>query len=99
MQIGSQANGELNFIDAVSLMSFFIGLQNLDLNVTQEDAQRLEHHTNETAEKILSEIHSHLEEQDKKIDKMLQWMEEHTDGFKRDIFTDFSPPDSWNDDT
>ena len=80
MQIGSQANGELNFIDAVSLMSFFIGLQNLDLNATQEDAQRLEHKTNDNAERILTEIHSHLEEQDKKIDRMLHWMEEHTNG-------------------
>jgi len=82
MQIGSQANGELNFIDAVSLMSFFIGLQNLDLNVTQEDAQRLERKTNESTERIITEIQSHLEEQDRKIDRILKWMEEHTDDHK-----------------
>ena len=82
MQIGSQANGELNFIDAVSLMSFFIGLQNLDLNVTQEDAQRLERKTTESTDRIITEIHSHLEEQDRKIDMILKWMEEHTDDHK-----------------
>ena len=76
MNIGSGVNGELKFMDGIGLLSFFIGLQNLDLNVTQEDAQRLEHQTNDNAERILTEIHMHLEEQDKKLDKILKWMEE-----------------------
>lgn len=40
MQIGSGNNGQLTFLDMVSLMSYGIGLQNLKLNVAQEDLDR-----------------------------------------------------------
>ena len=65
-------NNELTFIDLISLMSFAIGLQNLDLNATQEDAQQLQKELSDKTNVILSEIHTHLEEQDKKIDTLLE---------------------------
>ena len=65
MNFGSAPNGEMSFLDIISLMSFFIGIQNLDMNITQEDVQN-------TAEKILNEIHTHLEDQDRKIDQILE---------------------------
>lgn len=71
-KIGSGDNGELTFLDMVGLMSFFIGVQNLDLNVTQEDAQNLQKELADKASLILNEIHRHLEQQDKKIDKILE---------------------------
>lgn len=73
---GSGANGELTFLDCISLMSFFIGLQNLDLNVTQEDAQNLQHSLDRNAQNILNEIHRHLEAQDNKIDMILRKLED-----------------------
>ena len=35
--IGSGANGELTAIDILNVLSFIIGLKNLDLNIDQND--------------------------------------------------------------
>ena len=72
MNIGNGDNGQLNFMDMVALLSFFIGVQNLDLNVTQEDAQNLQKELTDKASIILNEIHAHLEQQDDKIDRILE---------------------------
>ena len=72
MNVGSSDNGQLNFMDIVALLSFFIGVQNLDLNVTQEDAQNLQKELTDKASIILNEIHAHLEQQDDKIDRILE---------------------------
>lgn len=62
--LGSGDNGELTFLDAVSIISFIIGLQNLDINLTQDDLSK-------EADRLLNEIHKHLEDQDKKLDLIL----------------------------
>ena len=63
--LGSGENGELTFLDAVSIISFLIGLQNLDINLTQDDLSK-------EADRLLNEIHGHLEEQDRKIDLIMK---------------------------
>lgn len=70
--MGSGNNGEWTFMDILSIMSFMIGIKNLDLNVTQEDAQRLQSELSEKTDLLLKEIHGHLEEQDKKINTILE---------------------------
>ena len=72
--------GEWTFIDIVSLISFVVGLQNLELNITQEN---LDNQTIELKEQVdkevkaaLTEIHEHLERQDKKINKIIDLLEE-----------------------
>ena len=74
--LGNGSNGEWTFLDIVTLISFVIGLQNLELNVDQNDMQNQTKEINQTADdrvnKLLTEIHSHLEEQDKKLDLILQ---------------------------
>ena len=65
-------NRQLTFIDLLSVASFLIGLENLEENVTQSDKQDLQNDLAETAERLLSEIHAHLEEQDRKIDALLR---------------------------
>lgn len=65
-------NDQLTFLDILNMMSFCISLMNLNENLSQGDKQDLQ---NDLAEKmgiILSEIHGHLEKQDKKIDKILE---------------------------
>ena len=52
-------------------MDLAISLQNLRSNTSQEDRQKLEEHFNDKLNILLSEIHSHLEEQDKKIDLIM----------------------------
>ena len=85
MNIGSGINGELTFLDTVGILSFLIGVQNLELNVTQEDAQNIQHRSDANAHLILDEIHNHLEEQDRKIDLIIKELEELKHGTERDL--------------
>lgn len=70
--LGSGENGQFTFLDIVSVLSFFIGLENLDANLTQSDKQELQHDLIEITNKLLTEIHSHLQDQDDKLDKLLE---------------------------
>ena len=67
--LGSGEHGEFTFLDAVSIVSFLIGLQNLDINLTQDDLSK-------EADRLLNELHAHLQEQDRKIDLILAKLEE-----------------------
>lgn len=59
---------QLSFIDLLSIMSFCIGLMNLEINITQEDVD------NQT-QTILNEVHAHLEMQDKRLDDIISRLE------------------------
>jgi hypothetical protein len=58
-------NSQFEFLDIITVVSFIMQLQNqsklFGLHDVQEDNNR-----------ISSEIHKHLEQQDKKIDKILE---------------------------
>ena len=80
--LGSGDNGEFTFLDLVSIISFCVGLQNLDLNIAQED---LDNQTQELDRKLrenVNDIHEHLQIQDEKLDMIL---EELRNGTKRNI--------------
>lgn len=66
-------------IDYLNLFSLIIGLENLSLNVSQQDIQNQTQDLNIEFHKILqsalAEIHSHLEKQDQKIDKILKLLD------------------------
>lgn len=96
MRLGTGDNGEWTFLDIVSLMSFCIGLQNLDMNSTQEDMQNADHNSAMRADRILKEIHSHLEEQDRKIDLIMEVL---NNGYKGNIQQDSKSSNTGNDDT
>ena len=72
--LGSGNSGEWTFLDIVTLISFVIGLQNLKMNITQEDMQNSTERLDIALRENVREIHSHLEEQDRKIDLILQEM-------------------------
>lgn len=72
MKIGSDINGEFTFIDIIAVISLAIGLENLNENLTQGDKQDLQDDLSKNMDKVLTEIHSHLEDQDKKIDEILE---------------------------
>lgn len=82
MKLDSGNNGQLTMLDWLSILSFAVGLQNLDLNVSQQDIQSqtqdLYTQFNKQIKTVLSEIHSHLEKQDDKIDKILQLLDSAT---------------------
>ena len=71
---------QLNFIDILSILSFIIGLQNLELNVDQNDMDQQTREIQDKASKLvssaLSEIHQHLKMQDDKINKILEVLNE-----------------------
>ena len=73
---GSGRDGELTFIDMISLISFAVGLENLDLNITAEDMDRqtadLDARVNEKFDRVLTEIHTHLRTQDEKLDIIME---------------------------
>lgn len=68
-----------SYIDYVNLMDLAINIRNLRSNTSQEDRQKLEEHFNKKLNVLLEEIHSHLQEQDAKIDKILSKLEEKED--------------------
>lgn len=64
---------QLSFIDLLSIMSFCIGVMNLELNVTAEDID------NQT-QTLLNEVHTHLEMQDNKLDNIIERLERLENG-------------------
>lgn len=72
MGIGSGENGQFTFLDTINLVSFMISMMNLNENLTQGDKQDLLKTFSQKADDLLNEIHSHLKDQDKKIDKILE---------------------------
>ena len=67
---------ELDFLDVLSVASFVIGLQNLELNITQNDladqTKEIDAKAEEKVNRALEEIHQHLQEQDTKIEELLR---------------------------
>ena len=76
MNFGSGDNGELCVLDIISIASFIVGLENLDMNLTQDDKQDLQRDLSEKSDVILTEIHKHLEEQDKKLNTIMELLNE-----------------------
>ncbi len=73
-------NGQSNywsgpFMDAINIIAFLIGLENLKLNITSEDLQK---HTDQ----ILSEIHGHLQKQDNRLYRVEKILTEMSKGQK-----------------
>ena len=58
-------NGQLDFLDILSVLSFYIAVLTLDLNVTQNDMIEQ-----------TEDIHRHLEEQDIKLSEIINTLEE-----------------------
>lgn len=74
--IGNGASGELTWLDFLNVLSFYIELKNLDLNIDQNDMDRQTKEIDERANKLvhdaIAEIHQHLEKQDQKISLILK---------------------------
>lgn len=79
MRFGNGDYGQFTFLDYLTIASFLIGLENLDLNITQEDMDNqtadLDKRVNAKFEKALADIHQHLQKQDKKLDEILEKLE------------------------
>ena len=73
-------DGQLDFLDWISVMSFYIGLLNLDMNITQNDIVEqtadIDKRVNEHLHEVLDEIHTHLTDQDIKLSEIQKQLEE-----------------------
>ena len=52
-------------MDVLNIISFYIGLKNLDLNFTQDTEWKM-------LDIVVNDIHTHLNEQDKKLALIMQ---------------------------
>ena len=57
-----------SILDAMAIVSFLVGMTNYEENITQSQLQ-------EVAKSIMSDIHTHLKEQDNKIDRIIELLE------------------------
>ena len=72
--LGSGSNGEWTFLDIISLIGFCVGLQNLDLNISQENLDNQTQELDRRLREVVDDIHQHLKTQDDKIDRVLEEM-------------------------
>ena len=77
-RLGSGDNGSFTFLDMITIISFIVGLQNLDLNITQDDLQKETERLDKTLRQNVTEIHAHLEDQDNKIEQIIDMLGEKT---------------------
>ena len=75
--MGSGSNGEWTFLDIVALVSLCIGLQNLEENLSQSDLHEIDVSNAKRQDAILSKIHDHLAEQDRKLDAIMAVLREN----------------------
>lgn len=79
-------SGQLDFLDLLSIMSFCIGLLNLDMNITQNDIERqtadIDERVNEHLHSVLDEIHTHLEDQDIRLSTIEKTLKEIQNGLQ-----------------
>lgn len=66
---------QYDLLDAITMVSFIIGLLNYGENVDQTTI-------NDTVQSAVQDIHGHLSEQDEKITKILQLLEGKNDGIR-----------------
>lgn len=81
--LGSGKNGEFTFIDILAILSFIVGLENLDLNVAQEDLDNQTKELDRKLREVVDNIHYHLELQDDKLTEILSRLEELEHGTAR----------------
>lgn len=62
------SNEGIFLLDAIALISFFVGIANYDENVNQSSM-------NKTVKQAVDDIHKHLAIQDEKIDLLLSKLE------------------------
>lgn len=68
-------NENNNFLNLINIADFVLGVMNLQENLTQSDKQDIVDKLGKESDVILNKIHEHLEQQDKKIDRILEILE------------------------
>ena len=69
-------SSQLDFLDALAIVSFGVGLQNLDLNISQENLDNQTQELDRKLREVVDDIHNHLKMQDEKIDAIWEKLNE-----------------------
>ena len=77
--LGSGNNGEWTFLDVITLIGFCVGLQNLDLNISQENLDNQTQELDAKLHQVVNDIHQHLAIQDEKINRILEVIDNDKD--------------------
>ena len=62
----------IDFLDLISVLGFYIGLVNLEYNIGQSDLDRQTQELDRRLKEVVDDIHKHLKDQDAKIDLILK---------------------------
>ena len=73
----NNTNNQIEMLDVLNIMSFMLGIQNLNENLTQNDKQDMIQDLHNTLEANIQDIHQHLIEQDKKMDQILHMLSQN----------------------
>lgn len=65
-----------NLLDSIAVVGFLVGLQNLDLNISQENLDNQTKELDSKLREVVDDIHKHLKEQDRKIDLIMEKLNE-----------------------
>ena len=65
------------FMDALNLASFFIGLMNYDQNLTQNDKSEILESLNKQTKEILDNLHNDIEKQNQMLERIIFLLESH----------------------
>ncbi len=65
-------NNQLGMLDIITLISFVIGVANYDETIDQTQLQNI-------LNSVVSDIHNHLQEQDKKLDEIIKTLYDKED--------------------
>lgn len=65
-----------DLLDSIAVISFLVGLQNLELNITEQDITNQTQDLDKRLRLVVDDIHKHLQEQDRKIDLILERLNE-----------------------
>ena len=80
--LGSGDGGDWSFLDIITLISFCIGLQNLELNISQNDldeqTKEIDKRVNDGINMALEDIHAHLLSQDAKLNEIMEVLHGNT---------------------
>ena len=81
----NNGRNQLELLDLLNIASFVIGLMNLEENLTQGDKQQLMQEFNNRADLLLGQIHSHLKDQDKKLNSIIERLDKIENDDRRNL--------------
>lgn len=69
-------SSQVDILDVLSVLSFLIGVENLEYNISQDDMQKATERLDTALREEVRQIHEHLNEQDLKLNYITSMIRE-----------------------